>query len=213
MSKQEISSFLGENKSKLGVLSNEETNKLMHSSVEKGRQIGPGLSNLGNTCFLNSTLQCLIHTRSLHVYLRSKQHQKQCQVKGGEYCSLCEFERLVASCFGGSARSIAPRDIVSNLRRISTKFRIGRQEDANEFLILLLEKFRKNLIPDSLVPNSPDLKKTLEKLNVLNQIFAGTLRSQVHCLSCNYKSNTYDPYNILSLVRTPKLNPSGINES
>jgi hypothetical protein len=42
------------------------------------RPVGPGLQNLGNTCFLNSVLQCLTYTPALHQYLLSHDHSRQC---------------------------------------------------------------------------------------------------------------------------------------
>ena len=42
-------------------------------------RIGSGLKNLGNTCFLNSTLQCLIYTAPLYNYLISGFHSKKCK--------------------------------------------------------------------------------------------------------------------------------------
>lgn len=45
---------------------------------ETPRKVGAGLCNLGNTCFLNSVLQCLSYTAPLVNYLLSGQHKSQC---------------------------------------------------------------------------------------------------------------------------------------
>ncbi len=45
---------------------------------KEARSVGCGLCNLGNTCFLNSVLQCLTYTPPLFNYVASGQHSKSC---------------------------------------------------------------------------------------------------------------------------------------
>lgn len=50
---------------------------------ERVYRIGAGLHNLGNTCFLNSVVQCLTYTPPLANYLLSKEHSRTCE-RGGQ---------------------------------------------------------------------------------------------------------------------------------
>jgi len=79
-------------------------------------------------------------------------------------------------------------------QRFYCSFRMGRQEDAHEYLIALLDAMHERSIAG--IPKPPP---DVEFTSFIYRIFGGRIRSQVKCTSCNYESNTYDPFLDLSL--------------
>lgn len=136
-----------------------------------------GLNNMGNTCFLNSTLQVLLHTIPLRNYLLSQVHSKKCKVRKGN-CPFCSLEQFMIEYETGRKRQHTPNKIVNNLKKQWKQYRFGRQEDAHEFLVMFLQGILR-----ASFGNSPKLAKKYEQLTMVYRIFAGKLRSQVKCLS------------------------------
>ncbi|KAM1061446.1 hypothetical protein ACFX2A_026474 [Malus domestica] len=157
------------------------------------RRIGAGLRNMGNTCYLNSVLQCLTYTEPLAAYLQSGKHRNSCHIAG--FCALCAIQKHVSLALQSTGRILVPKDLVINLQCISRTFTKSRQEDAHEYMVNLLESMHKCCLPSGVPSESPS---AYEK-SLVHKIFGGRLRSQVKCMQCSYCSNKFDPFLDLSL--------------
>lgn len=145
-----------------------------------------GLSNLGNSCFMNASLQCLTQIQPLVNLIFNS------GVKNGDK------ERLVFRLFeehlknyyapskSGNFNSFSPSGLFRNMKKINFRMVPGRQHDAHEFALGVLgaveEHYRKE-----------------KRSQLFEAAFGGKLVSDITCSKCKHVSSSYESMLSLSL--------------
>uniref|UniRef100_A0A3B4XDU5 Ubiquitin carboxyl-terminal hydrolase 32 n=1 Tax=Seriola lalandi dorsalis TaxID=1841481 RepID=A0A3B4XDU5_SERLL len=183
--------------------------------TEKG---ATGLSNLGNTCFMNSSIQCVSNTKPLTDYFISGRHLYELNrtnpigMRG--HMAKC-YGDLVMELWSGTQKNVAPLKLRWTIAKYAPRFNGFQQQDSQELLAFLLDGLHEDLnrvhekpyveLKDS--DGRPDWEVASEawenhlrrNRSIVVELFHGQLKSQVKCKTCGHISARFDPFNFLSL--------------
>ncbi|XP_078431141.1 ubiquitin-specific protease 15 [Wolffia australiana] len=152
-----------------------------------------GLLNCGNSCYANAVLQCLTSTKPLLIYLLRRMHSKNCTAR--DWCLMCELEQHV-SMLRETGGPLSPSRLLSNMRNIGCRIGSGTQEDAHEFLRLLVTSMQSICLEG--LGGEKEVDLGLQETTLIQQIFGGRIRSKVKCQRCHLESERYE--NIMDLT-------------
>uniref|UniRef100_A0A0K2UC78 ubiquitinyl hydrolase 1 n=1 Tax=Lepeophtheirus salmonis TaxID=72036 RepID=A0A0K2UC78_LEPSM len=192
-----------------------------------------GLRNLGNTCFMNSTIQCLAHSIQL-LELIQKNYFTNSEENSDLTDSFADVIRDLWSLGGKNSTraTVDPVKFKGEIGKFAPKFSGYNQHDSQEFLQYLLEGIHNELNrvdPDTRKAESKRIaeqSKEEEKADSLlipieygkkclnnyllrdnsfvTDLFMGQFRSTLKCLKCNNESVTFEPFWVVSLPIPPK---------
>ncbi|XP_078738614.1 ubiquitin carboxyl-terminal hydrolase 2-like [Lampetra fluviatilis] len=185
-----------------------------------------GLENLGNTCFVNSIVQCLSHTRALRDYCVRGDYEPETNPHSPTKGALAHaFALLLRELWSGG--SVArPSSLLTQVQRHAPRFGGGSQHDAQEFLLFLLDGLHHDVNRSSprAHPLIHDLDHLSDKEKSMKQwksylerdnskivdLFVGQLKSTLTCLHCGLHSTTFDAFWSLPLpvAKRPLSDPS-----
>ena len=182
-----------------------------------------GIINIGNTCFMNSAIQCLSNCFQLTKFFLTNLYLSEINTEnklgsGGKIAK--SYKDLLKQLWKGDEEYVYPNKFRDIFIQYEKKFSGYGQHDSNEFLIFLLDKLHEDLnrISDKQYieikekrENETELQASLRWWNfhlkrensIIVNLFHGQYRNKVICCQCDKTSITYDPFMILSLPIPP----------
>uniref|UniRef100_A0A7N0T7J2 Ubiquitin carboxyl-terminal hydrolase n=1 Tax=Kalanchoe fedtschenkoi TaxID=63787 RepID=A0A7N0T7J2_KALFE len=184
-------------------------------AVEKGGLAG--LQNLGNTCFMNSAIQCLVHSPPLAKYfLDDYSDDINTENPLGLQGELAlAFGDLLRKLWSSGRSAIAPRAFKSKLGRFAPQFSGYAQHDSQELLAFLLDGLHEDLNrvkrkpyieskdsdsrPDEEVAEECWINHRARNDSLIVDVCQGQYKSTLVCPVCGKISITFDPFMYLSV--------------
>ncbi|XP_024528221.1 ubiquitin carboxyl-terminal hydrolase 5 [Selaginella moellendorffii] len=176
-----------------------------------------GLQNLGNTCFMNSALQCLVHTPQLTTFFLqdySKEINRD-NMMGTKGELAVAFGELLRKVWSPKSSPYSPRSFKMKLSRFAPQFSGFNQHDSQELLAYLLDGLHEDLNrlktkpyievkdedgrPDEEVADEYWEAHRARNDSVIVDVFQGQYKSTLVCPVCSKVSVTFDPFMYLSL--------------
>lgn len=180
-----------------------------------------GLNNLGNTCFMNSIIQCLNNTIPLLKYFGSNEYKRDINEEKIERHIIEQWNLLTRQLWFKNS-VVTPDDFHRTVQGISLKkgnheFLGYHQNDSQEFLQFLLESLHNGLSREVIMRINGVPKNELDKLAVkalenwreyfkndyskIVEIFYGQFFTEVNTVKDSKEDTSlnFEPFNCLSL--------------
>ena len=153
-----------------------------------------GLDNLGNTCFMNSSLQCLRNIYPLTEYLLDFKQSYYKNNLLSEYIDLLKkFNNK------NSYRSISPSSFKYTLEYYYSKYRGSQQHDSSEFLASLLSILNDELKAVDIYPTDSYNKREVDDYFNKNKTIITQLFLTLTCSTINNDFQDLEPNYIIDL--------------
>ena len=178
-----------------------------------------GLFNLGNTCYINCSIQCLSNTKDLTKYFLLNYYQNDINLQttfGSNGLLVKSYSDLINLMWLSKFKKINPHFFRIAFCVSTNKFMNNRQQDAMEFISILLNflhedlnriKQKPYLMIEEQKENESDILASQRIYNynlkrdnsIIIDLFNGQFQNTIKCTTCFKEYKKYEPFNNISL--------------
>ncbi|RHZ16211.1 hypothetical protein DYB31_008565, partial [Aphanomyces astaci] len=177
-----------------------------------------GLINLGNTCYMNSALQCIVNTPLFVDYFLSGMYMDDINRTStlGMQGKLAEvYGKLLEDLWSTKFKHVSPREFKKTIGKFNEAFRGNDQQDAQELIAFLLSGLSEDLnrIHDKPYISQPDSDGRYDsdladewwrnhlkrEVSIVVALFTGQYKSLLTCSACGFKSARFEPFTFLQV--------------
>ncbi|ORD94358.1 UBP15 [Enterospora canceri] len=152
-----------------------------------------GIPNLGNTCFMNSSIQCLLNCDELNTAILKTKPNENRYKKVVE-----EYKQVVRDHCSRDSGLLCVASLKREVGRLNPTFSGFDEQDAPEFIIALLSMLHDGTLCDKTV----DVERVLDTSeydSALSGIFSCKHSIRIRCSKCGVVSNKQEISTLLSL--------------
>ena len=175
-----------------------------------------GLNNVGATCYMNATLQCLVHVKKLTQFLLNPEQMQMIQGNKNKYkLTDAYLNVLINSWLNVNINNYSPNYFKQVISDMNPLFQGIQANDSKDLIIFLMENMHNelniplnnpNLQQNNVVINQYDFEQSFKSFkkyfinnyrSVISDLFYGFFDSIMNCKNCGAESHNIQCYNIL----------------
>ena len=189
--------------------------------VQNTKKLPPhqvGLENIGQTCYMNASLQILTNIQSLTDHLLQKMSQNciNSQLQPLTFV----FTLLTFQLKTSNQKYINPKIFKSVVGQLNPLFKGIQASDSKDFIFFVIERLHEELKPQNIPQNNNIINYAQQEIESRNEpltyykfinefnkeitiiryLFHGITRSTLYCDGCKNKKYSFQVFNILNFV-------------